>query len=239
MKINNETIGISAEVAIADYFGIAINDEYRARANPLIIDSFEEVVIQTFSCKDIPKPIKHVAEDQNPVDFILSGQQTLSVKTSQRLQGKVAPQNVGQPTSETYFHHFQDLYKGINIPSTYEERAGLFKEITIDRIDEVISIYWDNLFDCDYLLHYYNVLDSKSRLSGNISFKIYKQSIGKQFDKEKFTFTQTKTSWNESNTVKYNNVTIGEFQVHNNRNCFKFRFNMDGINKLLANNELL
>lgn len=44
--------------------------------------------------------------------------------------------------------------------------------------------------------------------------------------------------WNESNTVKYSNVSIGEFQVHNKRNCFKFRFNMDGINKLIESGEL-
>ena len=42
------------------------------------------------------------------------------------------------------------------------------------------------------------------------------------WEKEKFTFTrQTIEKWNESNTVKYDGISIGEFQVHNNRNCFK------------------
>ena len=39
--------------------------------------------------------------------------------------------------------------------------------------------------------------------------------------------------WNESNTVKYNNISIGEFQVHNNRQCYKFRFNFKNLIKIL------
>ena len=30
--------------------------------------------------------------------------------------------------------------------------------------------------------------------------------------------------WNESSTIKINTKTIGEFQVHNKRNCIKFRW---------------
>ena len=35
--------------------------------------------------------------------------------------------------------------------------------------------------------------------------------------------------------VKYDGITIGEFQVHKNRNCFKFRFNMQNLLNLLKN----
>ena len=51
-----------------------------------------------------------------------------------------------------------------------------------------------------------------------------------EWKREKFTFTRpTIEKWNESNTVKYDGISIGEFQVHNNRNCYKFRFNMKNL----------
>lgn len=238
MKINNETIGISAEIAIADHFNVFVNDEYRARSNRQIVDFLEPVIDKAFSSSNLPKPIRLIAEDQNPVDFLLDGEKTLSVKTNQKLQGKVAPQNIGQPTSDTYFNYFSRLYEEFVIPKEYDKRAQLFKSVTIDKIDEVMSMYWDNLFDCDYLIHFYNFINTDNELTNAPLYKLYHHSIGQNFIKDKFTFTQTKTSWNESNTVKYSNVSIGEFQVHNNRNCFKFRFNMKGINQLIESGEL-
>lgn len=50
----------------------------------------------------------------------------------------------------------------------------------------------------------------------------------------KVSFTKPKIEqWNESNTVKYDGLTIGEFQVHNHRSCFKFRFQMANLLMLL------
>jgi len=79
MYINNETIGISAEVAIADFFNVPINDFYRDRANQDIAKSLVNVIKEAFN--EIPQPTNHIAEGQNPVDFILIGNKTLSVKT--------------------------------------------------------------------------------------------------------------------------------------------------------------
>ena len=36
--MNNETIGISTEIAIADFFEVAISDDYRSRGDESIID---------------------------------------------------------------------------------------------------------------------------------------------------------------------------------------------------------
>ena len=233
-NFNNEEIGISAEVAIADAFGISVTHGYRNRGNEYIVKLIQPYVANIFKSEGIPNPIKHIAEGQNPVDFELSNGYTLSVKTNQQFSKKVAPQNVGQPTSSTYFQHFKKLY-GNNIPSSYSERCQLFKSVSIERIDEVMSIYWDNLFHCDYLLHLYNIIDNCGNINNNINYIVYPYLDSKSFEKSKFSFTQTAQSWNESNTVKYSGITIGEFQVHNNRDCFKFRFNMDGVNKLLTN----
>lgn len=236
MYINNETIGISAEVAIADFFNVPINDFYRDRANQDIAKSLVNVIKEAFN--EIPQPTNHIAEGQNPVDFILIGNKTLSVKTNQQFSKKVAPQNVGQPTSSTYFHHFLEIYNNYVIPNDYASKCQLFKKVSIEKIDEVMAIYWNNLFHCDYLFHIYNIIDSYGNLTNNSQYIVYPYLTSKNFEKSKFSFTQAVNSWNESNTVKYYGITIGEFQVHNNRDCFKFRFNMDGVNQLLKNNLL-
>jgi len=235
IRFNNEEFGISAEVAIADIFGVKISEDYRKRGSQEIIEKIKSVVNEAFFKYKIPHPIQHIAEDQNPIDFLLENGLTLSVKTNQGSLGKAAPQKIGQPTSNTYFKHFSHIIDE-EIPETYEEKRKLFKKISIEKIDVVMSEYWNNMFDCDYLIYFYDII-SKSYGSESIKEPSYivfgKSGENLKWNKEKFSFTQTIDSWNESCTVKYCNVVIGEFQAHRNRDCFKFRFNMDGILQLL------
>ena len=86
--------------------------------------------------------------------------------------------------------------------------------------------YLKYLFDCDYLLWIY--IEKKEYM-----YKILSYDATYKFKKDKFTFTKNLENWNESNTVKYYGITIGEFQVHNNRNCLKFRFDMKNLIELL------
>lgn len=86
---NNEEIGISAEVAIAKAFDISISPEYKIRANEGIVRLLYQDIIDIFRNESIPKTKVHVAEKQNPVDFILTDEYTLSVKTNQKALGKV------------------------------------------------------------------------------------------------------------------------------------------------------
>jgi len=60
---------------------------------------------------------------------------------------------------------------------------------------------------------------------------ISKNDLKIDFKDYQITFTKNLDNWNESNTVKVNNKSIGEFQIHKNRDCIKFRFHM---NKLLS-----
>lgn len=234
---NNEEIGISAEIAIAMAFDVPVDDYYTERGNDDVINMIQPQVKYIFREAGIPAPIRHVAEGQNPVDFLLQNRKTLSVKTNQQFSKKVAPQNVGQPTSATYFQYFRELY-GTNIPNDYSRRCKLFKDVSISRINEVMAIYWNNLFHCDYLLHLFNIVDNNGYITNNIQYIVYPKLDSRSFEKSEFTFTKTPQTWNESNTVKYYGITIGEFQVHNNRDCFKFRFNMDGINKLILESRI-
>lgn len=227
-EYKTEIIGISAEVAIADEYNVKINDYYRARSNPNVVVAARKVIKKAFNEYAIKAPIRHIAEGQNPIDFILSNQKTLSVKSNQRKLGKVAPQSIGQPTADTYWRYFSD-FADDTIPDDYQGKAKMFKRVTINRIDEILSLYWESIFECDSLLHFYDFLDKAGTLNDEPRYIAFDKRESPQWDKNHIKFTQSLETWNESNTVKYNNISIGEFQVHNNRNCFKFRFNMDSI----------
>ena len=127
MAINNESIGISAEVAIAKSFGVAVNPDYEARAEQEIVDLLlkNSNVNKIFEKEGIPEPQKHIAEGQNPVDFVLKGDKTLSVKTNQKALGRVAPQKIGQPTSETYFEYLEDYLNCFTFIQKIEKQAIL------------------------------------------------------------------------------------------------------------------
>lgn len=240
MARNNESIGISAEVAIARSFGVKINKDYEARSEKTIVDLLlkDNSVNKIFKKENIPEPIKHIAEGQNPVDFILKCNKTLSVKTNQDGLGKVAPQIIGQPTSQTYFDYLEKYFDNFNLKNelalenlndTYENRSYIFKKYSINYIVDVIDMYWENLFDCDYYIHFFNLEKHCNPLE---NYVVLEKEMPPKWDKSKFTFTQSLYSWNESNTLKYCGINIGEFQVHKNRNCFKFRFNIKGLIEL-------
>jgi hypothetical protein len=69
--LNNEQIGVSAEIAIADIFDIPVNGQYRNRGVQDITDTIKPIVADIFNINNIPLPVKHAAENQNIIDFIL------------------------------------------------------------------------------------------------------------------------------------------------------------------------
>ncbi len=244
MSINNEADGIAAEVAICNTFDVPINPAYAQRADQDILNFLlsSQAIPKIFQQNNLPHPIQHIAEGQNPVDFILESDQTLSVKTNQHNIGKVAPQNIGQPSQQTFFnyletHHIipdfniRTFLTEHNLPDNYESRAFAFKNLVLDHTYQLLNTYWQNTFECDYLLLFFNL---EKYLDPLQNYRIFdKQTNQPHWDKTKFSFTRPLEKWNESSTLKYDGITIGEFQVHRNRDCFKFRFNMKGISKLL------
>lgn len=244
MPINNESIGIAVEVAIAKTYGVPINPNYELRAEPGIADFLleEDYIRKIFEKENIPFPVKHIAEGQNPIDFILEDNKTLSVKSNQNKIGKAAPQNIGQPTNQTYFNFIetQNVIPGFKLsnylaekglPDTEENRKLVFKMISIDHIDLLINMYWKNIFECDYLLLMYNLENHACPIN---NYRLFgKRGNMPRWDNKLFSFTRQLNDWKESTTLKYNGISIGEFQVHNNRNCLKFRFIMKGIMQLI------
>lgn len=240
--MNNETVGISAELAIADIFNVAVSPLYRVRADADIAESISGIVEDIFDRSNIPLPAEHIAENQNPVDFILENNETLSVKSNQQRLGLVAPQVIGQPTSETYFAFLQDEFgfdinrelRRLRLPDTYENRAYIFKCFSMDSICMMLDVYWQYMFHCDHYLHFYNVLDRFGRLTNNpqcIALRNLPEHV--HWNPNLISFTQTVNTWSECNTLRYERITIGQFQAHRNRNCLKFRFNIAGILELI------
>ena len=117
--------------------------------------------------------------------------------------------------------YFKDFFPNGTEEITRED----FKLMVLKNIEKIMPIYVEHLFDSDWLLWIYQEKETFKYKS--ISKNDIKEYV---WQKEKFSFTKnTMDEWNESNTVKYDGVSIGEFQVHTNRNCFKFRFNMKNL----------
>lgn len=231
IKQNNETLGMSAEGAICDMFHLNKPASFASRVSMDIEKQLFPVLKEAF--KIIPKPIMHSGstsgkrggQSKCSYDFLLENNFTLSLKTN---KGKmVCPPEVGQPSSKTCLLYFGKLLD----KNVKEITADIFKKMVFDKIDEMMPIYVEHMFDSDWLLWICKEKDG-------FSYKcVNKNHINKyKWDKENFMFTKsTIEQWNESNTVKYGGMTIGEFQIHKNRSCYKFRFQMYNLLKLLLN----
>lgn len=249
MAKNNESVGIAAEVAIAKTFGINIDPLYAQRAEPGVVNLLlsDNSIKTIFDREGIPYPRKHVAQGQSAVDFLLTNDETLSVKTNQRKSGKVAPQKIGQASQTTFFEFLEDNHilpgfsiegtlKEKNLTDNYENRALIFKEITLKNTDVLVNMYWKNLFECDYLIFFFNLETLQNPLE---NYRVFWRSGNcPKWIKGHFSFTRGISLWNESSTLKYEGVRIGEFQIHRHRDCFKFRFDLDGIMKLIDKGQI-
>ena len=229
VKENNETLGMSAEAAICEYFSINKPANFDTRTSRTIVRELTPVVREAF--KLLPKAISHTGSETGnrggqskcSYDFVLEGDLTLSLKTN---KGKmVCPPEVGQPGADTCFQYFKDyLPEGAKTVTN-----DSFKSMVYSHIADIMPIYVNHMFDSNWLLWIYQEKEK-------YDFKAISQNDIKafQWQKEKFTFTKTDISlWNESNTVKYDGLTIGEFQVHNHRSCFKFRFHLANLLTIL------
>ena len=211
-----ETFGISAETAICSLFGLEIPDSYQNRRAFKLENDLTPILIDAF--KQIPHPIKSTGSETGArgknskasYDFILEGNKTLSLKTN---TGKmVCPPEVGQPGAETCYLYFKHLTNATEINEL------TFKEMVFENIDKMIPIYIEHLFDSDYMLWIY-------QRKSEFHYKIFESDFAKNmlWDRNKFSFTKVSINeWNESNTLKYDGISIGEFQVHKGRSCYIF-----------------
>ena len=158
---------------------------------------------------------KHVGNINESYDFTTVMGDHVSVKTNTN-GFKVCPQTIGQTTLQKLNQYFGTDFNN-----------NQFKEFIMNNTFNVLNEYIKNTFVCKHLI--------------NIKYdtgKIY------YFNKDipflhniEFKFTNTLLNWNESNTIKIKIndqfFPLAEFQIHNNRNCIKCRFNFDTIIKLI------
>lgn len=226
-NINNETLGITAERAVCNMFNLPTpksflnrySVEMDAKIRPTLEVAFEK----------LPPAIKHTGDEKGKrggaskcsYDFILKGDKTLSLKTN---TGKmVCPPEVGQPTASTFYLYFNHL-----TPENYVDEI-IFKKMVLENVDKMLPIYINHMFSSDYLLWVYKKNDSFDYM---ILDSNYAKDI--EWDKTKLSFTRdTLEMWNESTTLKYDGISIGEFQYHKNRDCYKFRFNLENFIKVV------
>lgn len=229
VKISNETLGMSAECTICEYFNLEKPKSFNTRVLRSYVEKLTPVVAEAF--ENMPKAIKYSGDEKGErgerskcsYDFMLEGNKTLSLKTN---KGKmVCPPEVGQPGSKTCLHYFKKFFD----KDVIEVTSGSFKKMVLNNIEKIMPIYVEYLLDSDWLLWIYENKDIYEHI------EISKDNIQNfKWNKDKFSFTKpTVEEWNESNTVKYEDITIGEFQVHRNRNCYKFRFQMYNLLKFL------
>lgn len=222
-----ETLGISAEREICNIYNLPCPNHINNRSSKILEDQLNPILRKAFLL--LPNPVQYtgsdagtrLAESKCPYDFLLDGNLTLSLKTN---TGKmVCPPEVGQPSAKTCY-----LYFG-NLCDENEINELSFKRMVYRNISEMLHIYAQHLFDSDYLLWIYKENDV-------FNYKVFNKDYASNFiwDKSKISFTKEHIEdWNESNTVKYNDLSIGEFQVHKNRNSYKFRFNLNNLIKLI------
>lgn len=227
---NKEIYGISCEVAIMEYYNIPVPKSYLERSLLELTEKLKLEILpkvnKIFKTKGLSVS-QYSGENAGVHDFILSNGQTLSVKSNLGYLGKVCPQIIGQPTSNKMFEYLinNNLYSN-EIPDTYEEKVYEFKKFVYENIELMLNEYWKNLMSSDFLLYFYNIDKD------NIKYFILDNNLFKPKFSEVY-FMKTLNEWESNNYVRIGDKTIGEFQIHTNRNCFKFRFYMNNIFDLL------
>jgi adenine-specific DNA-methyltransferase len=231
---NTEQLGILVERAMCDIVNIPFNTKrkYDALSDEITNDINETVGPMLKRMK-----LDHVGNLNKTYDFIdnndLLKPKTVSVKTIMS-GNKICPQNIGQCSLNRLNTKLQLDIK------TKAEMKGYF----LDNKKDMLQKYLVNCFCCDMTIVY--------KFDKGCVYVINKQKdeINIRFDDALcFSTSKTLSEWNESNTIYVENnaggnvnnlnaarLSLGEFQIHNNRDCIKFRFNIETLVSMINNN---
>jgi hypothetical protein len=212
-KLLTEDLGKKFEMAICLLFNIPYDGNYKysmidAEHLKTRIGPFIEV---------FPYSIKHTAKNGYQYDFTGVDDDTikLSAKTTKK-DGMVCPQVIGQPTKKKFCEFFNiDLNENI-------------KTFIETNVNKMLVEYYERTFDCPIL--YYN--QKTNRL-----LYIRKTNAIDWLNKTiEFSHHKKNKAWGESSSISINNIKIGEFQVHNHRDCIKFRWAFEKLLALFSEN---
>ncbi len=215
-KVATEDLGKKFEMAICLLFGTEYDGKYKY--------SLEEANIikdKLYKLKEVfPFEIKHIAKNGNKYDFVSIGDDkiNLSAKTTKK-DAKVCPQVIGQPSKKKFCEFF-----GIDLLYDLEQ----IKIYIESNVKSLLEIYALNTFDCPIV--YYN------KHKNIILFIKLKENIDWTNYDISFSHILKNKKWNESSCIIINGITIGEFQIHNHRDCIKFRWAFEKLLNLFKNN---
>lgn len=221
---NYEQCGLSVESILCD----TSNVDFVGNTNRLhndFINLFDSKIKKEFKKYDhVLKISEHTGHDHNQTDFVLSNGKSLSVKTNYTNKGyKLCPQNIGQSTKKKFICNF-NLPHGSNV-----DEIRCFIE---NNKGYLLNRYLTNLFCCDFLLWFGIDIQNKTVES----FLIQKNDLSYaelEHDKISLLRGNKLKEW-KSCRISYQNSVIGEYQIHTNRDCVKFRFHTKSLTTLLG-----
>uniref|UniRef100_A0A6C0KYI8 Uncharacterized protein n=1 Tax=viral metagenome TaxID=1070528 RepID=A0A6C0KYI8_9ZZZZ len=203
-KVLTEDLGKIFEMAICLLYEIDYDGKYKY--------SMEDASLlkeRISKLRDIfPHKLCHTAKNGSRYDF--TGVEDLSIRLSAKTtkkDGKIAPQVIGQPSKKKFCDYFE-----VPISSSLDE----IKSYIIENIKEMLKKYEECTFDCEII--YYNKKNDLLVFIKKVS------DIDWSKHEVEFSHIKKKKSWGESSSISIDGITIGEFQVHNHRDCIKFRW---------------
>ena len=217
--VKTEDLGKIFEMALCMYLNIPFHGKFKyslLKANETAgkLNNWE-----------YPYSMTHTAEGKGQYDFTGTDDEKikLSAKTNKK-GGKVSPQVLGQPTKKTFCKHFQ-LCETMTLVD--------IKSYILENVASMLVKYYEFTFDADIL--YYNehknmilFIQNKQPIPSFINHDIH-------FSKDTID-TNSAKFWNESTSISINKKNIGEFQIHNHRNCIKFRWNFENLLTVFKDN---
>ena len=204
-KVQTEDLGKIFEMGICLLYDIHYDGKYKY--------SMEEAeTIKTRIAKLLevyPHKLMHTAKNGARYDFTGLEDQNirLSAKTTKK-DGKISPQVVGQPSKKKFCEFFQLDQANFDLI-----QIKIYIQQTVKNL---LAVYEEHTFDCPTI--YYNKKSDKLLFVKKVKHIPWFQ-IGVDFS-----HINKNKVWNESTTVCVDGVTIGEFQIHNHRDCIKFRW---------------
>jgi len=214
-KILTEDLGKIFEMAICLLYETKYDGKYKYS-----LEEANKIKDKLHKLKNVfPFEIKHIAKNGNKYDFVsIDDKINLSAKTTKK-DAKVCPQVIGQPSKKKFCEFFGiDLLYGL-------EQIKIYIETNIKTLLEMYAV---NTFDCPIV--YYNKHKNTLlfiKLKENINWSNYDISFSHIIKNKK---------WNESSCIIINGITIGEFQIHNHRDCIKFRWAFEKLLNLFNDN---
>ena len=211
---NTEQLGILVEKTMCDIVGVQFNT--RRKYDKLPDDIYTDIS-DTIGPVLKRMKLQHIGNLNTECDFLDKiNDSKLSVKTIMS-GNKICPQNIGQCS-------LVSLSKKLSLDFSTRD---VFKRYFMENKSSMLQNYLENCFCCDTTIVY--------KFDRGCIYVINRKRGERIIFNSGLNFTTSKDldTWNESNTIRLNKLddtkpkSLGEIQIHNNRDCIKFRFNID------------